>query len=62
MNQGKHFFISHIQHEAYKPVTKEKNGKIAVSHQTENITKFGEKLKTQLDVNGIETDMLLLIM
>lgn len=44
--------------EAYKPVTKEKNGVIAVSHQTENITKFGEKLKTQLAFNGIETDAL----
>ena len=45
-------------HEAYEPVTQAKNGKIAVSHQTENITKFGEKLKTQLSVNGIDTDIL----
>lgn len=45
-------------HEAYKPVTKEKGGKVAVSHQSENISKFGEKLKTQLDFNGIQTDIL----
>ncbi|QUW22192.1 stage II sporulation protein P [Sporosarcina sp. Marseille-Q4063] len=45
-------------HEAYKPVTKEKNGKISVSHQSENIVKFGEKLKTQLAFNEIQTDIL----
>jgi stage II sporulation protein P len=45
-------------HEAYKPVTKEKNGKISVSHQSENIAKFGEKLKTQLAFNEIQTDIL----
>ena len=45
-------------HEAYKPVTKEKNGKVAVSHQSENIVRFGEKLKSQLDFNGIQTDIL----
>ena len=43
--------------EAFEPVTQSKDGKIAVSHQTENITKFGEKLKTQLVFNGIETDI-----
>lgn len=45
-------------HEAFEPITKEKNGKISVSHKTENITKFGEKLGAQLSVNGIETDLL----
>jgi stage II sporulation protein P len=50
-------YFTHSQ-EAFEPVTKAKNGKIAVSHQTENITKFGEKLKTQLLFNGIETDIL----
>lgn len=45
-------------HEAFEPVTKAKNGKVAVSHQSENITKFGEKLKTQLDFNGVKTDIL----
>jgi len=45
-------------HEAYKPVTQAKNGKISVSHQTENITKFGEKLQAQLLFNGIDTDIL----
>ena len=45
-------------HEAYKPVTKAKNGKVTTSHQSENIVKFGEKLQTQLDFNGIQTDIL----
>ena len=55
---GKALLYFTHSHEAYKPVTKAKNGKIAVSHQTENITKFGEKLQTQLLFNGIDTDML----
>ncbi|KXH87388.1 stage II sporulation protein P [Sporosarcina sp. HYO08] len=45
-------------HEAFKPVTEAKQGKIVVSHQTENITKFGEKLQAQLSINGVETDIL----
>ena len=45
-------------HEAYKPVTMEKNGKMAVSHQSENISTFGEKLKAQLIFNDIQTDIL----
>lgn len=35
-------------HEAYSPVTKAKNGKVAVSHHEENIERFGEKLSKQL--------------
>ncbi|MBO0602466.1 stage II sporulation protein P [Sporosarcina sp. E16_3] len=50
-------YFTHF-HEAFKPVTQAREGKVTVSHQTENITKFGEKLKTQLQFNGIETDML----
>lgn len=57
-NQGTALLYFTHSNEAYKPVTQEKSGVIAVSHQTENITKFGEKLKTQLVVNGIETDAL----
>ncbi|MFD1927373.1 stage II sporulation protein P [Sporosarcina siberiensis] len=45
-------------HEAYQPITKAKEGKVAVSHNSENIMKFGEKLKNQLGVNGIDTDIL----
>lgn len=45
-------------HEAYEPVTKAKSGKVAASHQVENITKFGEKLQAQLTASGIETDIL----
>ena len=50
-------YFSHY-HEAYEPVTKAVEGKVAVSHQTENIMKFGEKLKNQLSINGIETDLI----
>ncbi|CAM3114037.1 stage II sporulation protein P [Filibacter tadaridae] len=45
-------------HEAYEPVTKAHDGKVTVSHQSENITKFGEKLKKQLIFNGVQTDIL----
>ncbi|MHA6260358.1 stage II sporulation protein P [Sporosarcina sp. CAU 1771] len=45
-------------YEAYEPITKAKNGKVSVSHQSENIKKFGEKLKVQLDFSGISTDIL----
>ncbi|MEK4403819.1 stage II sporulation protein P [Sporosarcina sp. resist] len=56
--EGKALLYFTHYHEAFKPVTQAKEGKITVSHQTENITKFGEKLKTQLQFNGIETDMI----
>src|SRR5690606_12090000 len=55
-NPGKALLYFTHSNEAYEPVTQAKNGVIAVSHQTENITKFGEKLKTQLEFNGVETD------
>jgi stage II sporulation protein P len=58
VTEGKALLYFTHYHEAFKPVTQAKEGKITVSHQTENITKFGEKLKTQLQFNGIETDML----
>lgn len=45
-------------HEAYEPITAEKDGKVAVSHRTENITKFGEKLQAQLAANDVATDIL----
>ncbi|MCG7345080.1 stage II sporulation protein P [Sporosarcina sp. ACRSL] len=47
-------------HEAYEPMTKAADGKIAVSHQhqTENVMKMGEKLKSLLQINGVETEML----
>lgn len=55
---GKALLYFTHNHEAFKPVTLAKDGKIAVSHQVENIQKAGEKLKTQLDFNGVETDIL----
>lgn len=56
--KGKALLYFTHNHEAFEPVTKEKSGKVSVSHQTENITKFGEKLQTQLMVNGVETEIL----
>lgn len=56
--EGKVLIYFTHNHEAFEPVTKAKNGKITVSHQTENITKFGEKLQAQLTVNGIDTEIL----
>lgn len=56
--EGKVLLYFTHNHEAFEPVTKEKSGKVTVSHQTENITKFGEKLQAQLTVNGIETEIL----
>lgn len=50
-------YFTHSQ-EAYEPMTKAADGKVAVSHQTENVMKMGEKLKNQLIVHGVETDML----
>src|SRR5690554_6739475 len=55
---GKALLYFTHNHEAFGPVTEAKNGKITVSHQSENITKFGDKLKTQLEFNGIPTDIL----
>ncbi len=47
-------------HEAYEPMTKAVDGKIAVSHQhqTENVMKMGEKLRGLLQVNGVEAETL----
>ena len=53
---GKALLYFTHSHEAYEPVTKAYDGKVAVSHQTENIMNIGEKLKSQLAVNGIETN------
>ena len=57
-DKGKALLYFTHSHEAYEPVTQAVDGKVAVSHQTENITKFGEKLKNQLGVHGVETDVL----
>ncbi|BAQ11502.1 stage II sporulation protein p [Bacillus sp. OxB-1] len=45
-------------HEAFEPITKAVAGKVAVSHQTENIVKVGGKLQNQLQFHGIPTDVL----
>ncbi len=57
-SKGKALLYFTHNHEAFEPVTKEKDGKVSVSHQTENITKFGERLRTQLNVHGVETELL----
>ena len=56
--KGKALLYFTHSHEAFEPITKAKNGKIMVSHQSENIMKIGEKLKAQLVFNGVETDVL----
>ena len=58
VEKGKALLYFTHNHEAFEPVTKAKDGKVTVSHQTENITKFGEKLQAQLSVNGVETEIL----
>jgi len=55
---GKALLYFTHSHEAFEPITKAKDGKIAVSHQAENIMKLGAKFKNQLNVNGIDTDIL----
>jgi stage II sporulation protein P len=55
---GKALLYFTHSHEAYEPVTKAVDGKVAVFHRTENIMNIGKKLQTQLAVNGIETDIL----
>lgn len=55
---GKALLYFTHSHEAFEPITKAKDGKVAVSHQAENITKFGDRFKDQLGFNGIATDIL----
>ncbi|GEM_PF-4060974 len=52
--------LLHYTHseEAYEPITLAADGKVAVSHKTENITKIGEKLRLQLAAMGAEADVL----
>lgn len=57
-NEGKVLLYFTHTHEAFQPVTKAVDGKMAVSHQTENIVKVGEKLQKQLLFHGIMTDVL----
>jgi len=44
--------------EAFQPITKEYDGKLAVSHSEKNITSFGDQLKVHLQANNIQTDIL----
>ncbi|MGG0642827.1 stage II sporulation protein P [Sporosarcina gallistercoris] len=52
--------LIHFTHseEAYEPITLANDGKVAVSHKSENITKLGEKLQLQFAAFGIEADLL----
>lgn len=58
MTAGKVLLYFTHAYEAYEPITKAVDGKIAVNHQTENVIKMGEKLKGLLEMNGVETDIL----
>lgn len=55
---GKVLIYNTHSHEAYKPMTKAADGKIAVDHQTENIVIMSEKLKSLLEINGMEAEIL----
>ncbi|WP_252502896.1 stage II sporulation protein P [Sporosarcina sp. Marseille-Q4943] len=57
-NAGKVLLYFTHAYEAYEPITKAADGKIAVNHQTENVMKMGDKLKGSLELNGVETDTL----
>ncbi|MDN4607071.1 stage II sporulation protein P [Sporosarcina highlanderae] len=58
MTPGKVLLYFTHADEAYKPITQAVDGKITVNHQTENVMKMGDKLKSSLEMNGIETDTL----
>lgn len=45
-------------HEAFAPILKEKEGKIAVSHSKENIMDLGESFTSHFRLNGINLDVL----
>ncbi|ARD49541.1 stage II sporulation protein P [Sporosarcina sp. P37] len=45
-------------HEAYEPITKAADGKVAVSHHTENILKVGGRLKENLLAHGLSAEQL----
>lgn len=45
-------------HEAFEPITLKHDGKIAVSHREVNIMALSEKVKKQLEVNGVGTDII----
>lgn len=52
--------LLHFTHseEAYEPITLAAEGKIAVSHKTENITRIGEKLQLQFAAQGVHAELL----
>lgn len=45
-------------HEAFKPIIQDKEGKVTVSHQSENIMKFTNQLQSKLEMNGMVTEVL----
>lgn len=50
-------FATH-SYEAFEPITQQHDGKIAVSHPEANIMKLNETIKSQLEFNGISTEIL----
>lgn len=55
---GKVLVYSTHSHEAYEPITKAVNGKVAVSHHSENIMKVGKRLAESLVQNGVDAEQL----
>ncbi|WP_246602383.1 stage II sporulation protein P [Sporosarcina aquimarina] len=56
--EGNVLIYSTHTHEAYEPITKAVDGKVAASHHSENIVKVGGKLKDNLLVNGVTAEQL----
>ncbi|PID23271.1 stage II sporulation protein P [Sporosarcina sp. P3] len=56
--QGNVLIYSTHAHEAYEPITKAANGKVAVSHHSENIVKVGARLKENLLAHGLAAEQL----
>lgn len=56
--EGNVLIYSTHSHEAYEPITKALDGKVAVSHHSENILKVGARLKENLVAHGVSAEQL----
>lgn len=56
--EGSVLIYSTHSHEAYEPITKAADGKVSVSHHSENILKAGARLKDNLIVQGLAAEQL----
>lgn len=56
--EGNVLVYSTHSHEAYEPIVKAVDGKVAASHHSENILKVGSRLKENLSAQGLAADHL----